>query len=112
VKVDEERFYAEWVNVPPDQAKHGAQIRSEGFRSGSKWIGVSRSLLPLVCAGGEKSSSKEKVTHWCRLTTRIEIDSVTADKITGHGDTLKNYNCQTCQILETGWKDFEWVPKR
>lgn len=105
VRADKERFYAEWINQPAAQAKHKAYIRSEAFRSGSKWVGVSRSFLP--CATDVRSA----VNNWCHLVTRIEIDSMSSDKITGRGDTLKNFDCHTCRILETGWRDFVWIPK-
>lgn len=110
VRIDQDRFHAEWVNIPKNPGKQRPYIRSEALRSGSKWVGVSHSLLE--CQTGEKSGSQQDVVRWCQLTTRIEIDSVSRDKITGHGDTLRKFDCKTCKILETGWGDFVWVPKR
>ncbi len=109
VRTNGDRFYAEWVNLPREHATHKAYIRSEALFTGSKWVGISRSFLP--CATGEESKSKGGITRWCHLVTRIEIDAITADRITGRGDTLKSFDCHTCKVLETGWKEFVWVPK-
>ena len=107
VQVDKDRFYAEWVNIPPESVKRGAYIRSECRRVGSKWIGTTRTNLP--CAVGE--GARERVANICRLQLRIEIDSVQADRIKGHGETLKRFDCQSCRIDETGWAEFVWIPK-
>ncbi len=109
VRTNGDRFYAEWVNIPKNPGKQRPYIRSEALRSGSKWVGVSHSLRQ--CSTGEKSGSQQDVVRWCHLTTRIEIDSVSRDKITGHGETLREFDCKTCKILQTGWGDFVWVPK-
>ena len=106
VQVDKDRFYAEWVSIPPESAKRGAYIRNQCRRVGSKWIGTSRIKLP--CAVGEGAT--ERVANTCRLQLRIEIDSVQADRIKGRGETLKRFDCQSCRIDETGWADFVWVP--
>lgn len=110
VKVDKDRFTAEWVNIPAAQARRGAFIRSEATPSGSKWVGVSRNYLPF--AQGEGSGAKQGDLHWCRFATRIQIDSVTPSRISGHGETLKDFDLQTCKVLQTGWAEFVWVPKK
>lgn len=107
VWIENERFHAEWVNIPPELAQRGAYIRSECRRAGSKWIGTSHSYLP--CESVEKNKA---VRNWCRLLTRIEIDTVAADRITGRGEGVRRFDCQSCKILERVWKDFQWVPKR
>ena len=107
VQVDQDRFSAEWVNLPPESAKRGAYIRNECRRVGPKWIGTSRIHLP--CAAGE--GAKEHIVNTCRLQLRIEIISVQADRIVGRGQTLKRFDCQSCRVDETGWGDFVWVPK-
>jgi len=107
VQVDRGRFYAEWVNIPPESAKRGAYIRSECRRVGPKWIGTTRTNLP--CAVGE--GTREHVANTCRLQLRIEISSVQADRIVGRGETLKRFDCRSCRVDETGWGDFVWVPK-
>jgi hypothetical protein len=108
VQVDKDRFYAEWVNIPPESAKHGAFIRSECHRVGSKWIGTSSVRLP--CAVGE--GAKEHIGNTCRLQLRIEIDSIGPDRIVGHGETLRRFDCQSCRVDEAGWGEFVWVPKK
>jgi len=107
VQVDKDRFYAEWVNIPPESVKRGAYIRSECRRVGSKWIGTSRINLP--CTAGE--GAKEHIANTCRMQFRIEINSIQADRIVGRGETLKRFDCQSCRADETGWGDFAWVPK-
>jgi hypothetical protein len=108
VQVDKDRFYAEWVNIPPESVKHGAFIRSECHRVGSKWIGTSSVRLP--CTVGE--GAKEHIGNTCRLQLRIEIDSIGPDRIVGHGETLRRFDCQSCRVDEAGWGEFVWVPKK
>ena len=107
VQVDKDRFYAEWVNIPPESAKRGAYIRSECRRVGSKWVGTTR--INVLCPVGE--GAKEHIANTCRLQFRIEINSIKADRIVGRGETLKRFDCQSCRVDETGWGDFVWVPK-
>jgi hypothetical protein len=101
-------FHAEWVNIPPDLAAHGSFIKTDCKRQGSKWVGTSSSFVP--CSLGKGPGSK--LDNWCHLETTIEIDSITADRISGRGETLKKFDCQKCKILESGTKDFFWVPKK
>jgi hypothetical protein len=108
VKVGNDLLYAEWVNLPPAMAQGGAYIRTECRRVGAKWVGTSRSYLP--CTVGE--GPKEHIGNWCRLLTRIEIDTIAADRISGRGESLRRFDCKTCKVLETSWADFVWVPKR
>ncbi len=104
VKIDQDHFVAEWVNVPPEAKKQGAYIHSECRRAGNKWVGTTRALLPCALPGAEKK------TRTCELTLRIEVDSISATRIEGAGDSLHNFDCSKCQVLETGWAKFTWVP--
>ncbi len=108
VRVENERFSAEWVNIPHDLVLHGAYIRTECRHSGSKWIGTSRSYLP--CALGQ--GAKERIANWCRLLTRFEVESISRDSIKGRGESLKRFDCEHCKVLETVWGNFTWVPKQ
>ena len=99
-------LHAEWVNVPPALTKGGAYIRSELRRTGTKWSGTSQLRLPCESVEGNKP-----VSNWCSLETKMEIESNTADRITGRGESLRRFDCRTCKMLETGWAGFEWVPK-
>lgn len=99
-------LHAEWVNIPLRLVKGGAYIHSELRRAGSKWTGTSRLRLPC-----ESVEDNKPVHNWCSLETKIEISNQTADRITGRGESLQRFNCRVCKILETGWADFEWVPK-
>jgi hypothetical protein len=106
VWVENERLNAEWVNIPPALVQGGAYIRSVCRRVGTRWIGTTRSYLPCETQEGGK-----QVSNWCHLLTKIEIDSVAAERIRGRAEGLRRFDCQRCKILETVWKDFEWVPK-
>ena len=107
VWIENQRFHAEWVNVPPDLAQRGASIRTTCRLVGAIWIGTTRSYLPC-----EAVESSQRVRNWCRLLTKIEITDVKADRITGRGEGLRRFDCERCKILETVWADFEWVPRR
>lgn len=106
VRTNGQTLHAEWVNIPPPLVQGGAYIRSECRRAGARWIGISRSYLPCDTMEGNK-----RVQNWCNLLTKIEIDSMTADRITGRAEALRRFDCERCQILEKVWANFEWVPK-
>jgi hypothetical protein len=108
VKVEKDRLLAEWVNIPPATAKQGAYIQTECRRSGEKWIGTSRIFLPCVKPG----EAEGKITQKCHMTLRFEVDSVTRDRISGSAESLRNFDCAKCQVLQTGWAKFSWVPKQ
>ena len=105
VKIDQDHFVAELANVPAEAKKQGAYIRSECRRAGNKWVGTTRALLPCALPGAEKK------TRTCELTLRIEVDSISPARIEGAGDSLHNFDCSKCQVLETGWAKFTWVPE-
>src|SRR5579863_3936739 len=106
VRVEGQTLYAEWVDLPPGYAAHGAYIHTECRRAGDKWIGTSRSLLPCM----KQANGKDQVANWCPLLTRTEIDTMTPERITGHAESLRNSDCSTCKVLEKGWVGFVWVP--
>lgn len=108
VRVEDDVIRSEWINLPPDMAEQGVYVRSECHRMGSKWVGVADSRLP--CSVG--SGTGERVIRWCELRTRIEIDSIAPERITGRAEGVKRVDCGQCQVLESGWKDFVWDPKR
>jgi hypothetical protein len=108
VRIEGDTLYAEWANIPAAWVGHGAYIRTECRRLGSKWIGTSRSRLPCM----EGSGPKARIVNWCPLVTRTEIDTVAADRISGRGQAIRRSDCQTCKLLETAWSDFVWTPKR
>lgn len=108
VEVSNDLFRAEWVNIPPAAAKQGVYIRTECRRSGSKWVG--RSSLNMVF--GVPGAPQGKDTKVCSLTVRFEVDSVSPQKITGHSESLRNFDVKTCQVEKTSWGNFTWVPKQ
>ena len=104
VKVQGDKFTAEWSNIPPEAAKQGAYIRSECRRTGSRWIGTSRILLGCALPDGK--------TKMCPMLLRFEVDFVSPDRITGGGEILREFDCGTCQVRKTGWGPFSWTPKK
>ncbi len=108
VKVENDLFTADWVNVPPASAKLGAYIHTECRRAGEKWIGTSRVLLP--CA--KPTEVAGKITHACPMTLRFEVNQITPTRIAGRGETLKDFDCEKCEVKLTGWADYVWAPKK
>lgn len=108
VELTDNVFRAEWVNIPPAAAKQGVYIRTECRRSGAKWVGSS-SLNMLFAVRGAPAGKDTKV---CHLTVRFEVDSLSAEKISGHSEKLKDFDVNTCQVRQTSWGEFTWVPKR
>ncbi len=108
VQIRGDRFYADWVNLPPAAARHGAYIRTVCRRSGSKWVGTSSIFMPCTVGKGKA----EHIASTCHLTLKIEINSVTKDHITGRGQSLEKFECKACKVIKTGWAHFDWVPTR
>lgn len=108
VKVEKDLFTAEWINLPPEAARQGAFIRTECRRSEKNWIGTSRVVLPCAAPG----DAKGKATKACPMTLRFELSSISKDRIVGRSESLRNFDCEKCQVRETGWGDFVWVPKK
>jgi len=104
VKIDGDRFTAEWSNIPPQAAKQGAYIRSECRRTGTRWIGKSRILLPCPLPDGK--------TKMCPMLLRFEVDSISSDRIAGGGEILRDFDCGSCEVRKTGWGPFTWAPKK
>ena len=108
VQVTNDLFRAEWVNIPPAVAKQGAYIRTECRRAGAKWEGSSSINMAFAVPGAPPG----KDTKMCTLSVRFEVDSVTAEKITGHSEALHSFDVNTCRVQETKWGEFTWVPKK
>jgi hypothetical protein len=103
VKIEGDRFTAEWSNIPPQAAKQGAYIRSECRHSGTRWIGTSRILLPCPLPDGK--------TKMCPMILRFEVDFISPGRITGGGEILQDFDCGSCEVRKTGWGPFSWAPK-
>jgi hypothetical protein len=108
VRIEQDVFYAEWVNLPPAAAKLGAYIRTECHHTGAKWIGTSRIML--ACA--KPGDTAGKMTRTCPMTLRIEVNAISPERIAGRGESLRGFDCEKCEVRQTGWGDFVWVPKR
>lgn len=108
VRMDKSHFYAQWVNLPPVSEQHGAYIHTACELKGSKWDGTSDIYMPCVVGNGKD----EKVANNCHLNLKIEIDSVSNNRIIGRAQTLKKFDCGACRVVEAGWANFEWVPAK
>lgn len=106
VRIEKNRFYAEWVNIPADSAKQGVYIRSECSRVGAKCVGTSRVFL--LCP---ESQASRNPTKGCAWTFRFEVDEISPNRISGRSESLRNFDCQKCEVRQTGWANFVWVPK-
>ena len=108
VEVTNDLFRADWVNIPPDAAKQGAHIHTECRRLGTKWVGTSS----VYQAAAISKDPAVKSTKMCHLTIRFEVDSITPQKITFHSEAMRNFDPAKCQLLQTAWEEFSWVPKK
>ena|ERR1035438_4067379 len=108
VQVTNDLFRADWVNIPPDAAKQGAYIHTQCRRVGTKWVGTSS----VYQAPAVSKDPAVKTTKMCHLTIRFEVDSITPEKITFHSEAMRNFDPTKCQLLQTAWEEFSWVPKK
>jgi hypothetical protein len=108
VEATNDLFRAEWVNLPPHAAKQGAYIRTECRRAGTKWVGSS-SVNMLFAVPGAPAG---KDTKLCSFTVRFEVDSISAEKITGYSESLHSFDVKACRVQETKWQEFTWIPKK
>jgi hypothetical protein len=107
VTIEGATFRAERVNIPKDPSHQGAYVRTTARRQGSKWIGKTQIFLP--CAVGH-----EPVSNKCHLTMGFEITEMAPDLIRGRIENpdLHEFDCKTCNVPKTAWKDFVWIPKK
>ena len=108
VEVANDLFRAVWVNIPPAAAKQGVHILTECRRAGSKWVGSSNISMLFAVPGAPTG----KDTKLCSLTVRLEVDSISTEKITGHSETLRSFDVNACRVQQTGWGEFTWIPKK
>jgi hypothetical protein len=108
VDVTGDVLHAEWINIPAAVAKQGAYIRTECRRSGAKWVGTSKINMAFAIPGAPAG----KDTKMCSLTVRFEVDSVSAEKISGHSEAINAFDVNTCRMEQTKWAEFTWVPKK
>lgn len=108
VRADKDVFYADWVNIPAEAAKQGAYMKTECRRAGAKWVGTSQIRLPCQKPG----NTQEKALNMCSMTLRFEVDSISPERITGRAESLRDFDCQKCEVRQTGWGNFVWLPKK
>lgn len=108
VEIKDDVFRAEWVNLPAAAVKMGAYIRTECRRTGTKWVGSSSVYQGVAISGAPPG----KDVKMCHLTVRFEVDSITPEKIIFHSEAMRNLDAAKCQLLQTAWEEFAWVPKK
>ena len=106
VWIENERLFAEWVNIPAAAASQGASIQIECRRMNSRWVGAAQNQLPC-----DTTENGKHVTNSCRITSKIEFDPLEANRITGRAEWARRFDCANCKVLEFAWHNFEWVPK-
>jgi hypothetical protein len=100
-------FQAERVNIPKDSAHQGAYVRTTARRQGQKWTGKTEIFLPCSLGHGP-------VINKCHLTMGFEITEMAPELIRGRIENpdLNQFDCKSCNVPKTEWKDFVWVPKK
>ena len=100
-------FQAEQTNIPKDSPHEGAYVRTTARRQGTKWIGKTQAFLPCALGHGP-------VINRCHLMMGFEITEMAPDSIRGRIENpdLHQFDCKTCNVPKTEWKDFVWVPKK
>lgn len=61
----------------------------------------------MPCLVGEGKSGK--IANSCHLSLGIEIDSISINRITGRGQSLRKFDCGACRVIGDGGANFEWV---
>jgi hypothetical protein len=83
-------------------------MRIECRRVGTKWAG-SASVYQGIAVPGAPAGKDIKM---CHFTVRFEVDSITPEKIIFHTEAMRNFDAAKCQLLQTAWEEFAWVPKK
>jgi hypothetical protein len=109
VEIKGDVFRADWINLPAAAAKDGASIRIECRRTGTKWVGSSSVYQPFADPSAAAGKDTRKM---CHLSTRFEVDSIGPEKIAFHTEALRRFDYSKCQVLQTAWEAFAWVPKK
>jgi len=108
VEVKGDLFHADWVNIPAAAAKGGASMRIECRRTGTKWVG-SASVYQGIAVPGASPGNDIKM---CHFTVRFEVDSITPEKILFHTEAMRSIDAAKCQLHQTAWEEFAWIPKK
>jgi hypothetical protein len=113
---DGDYIYAEWI-LPPALQSTSAFMRLELKKSGDKWIGKARSLLPYEYKSsyGDYWKTGQRVgtanMNWCRVEVDIEINKLTDSRIEGQAHNFTSFDAKKCQPGKLEWKPFTWIPK-
>jgi hypothetical protein len=110
VSIEGDLLRAEWVNIPAELRRNGAYVRTECRRVGTNWVGTTRSRLRLPCTEVAMANGRHPLA-WCSLVTRIELDSMSPDRITGRAQAPTRLDCHACKLLDAEWKSFTWILK-
>ena len=47
----------------------------------------------------------------CPMMLRFEVDFISPERISGGGESLKDFDCASCEVRRTTWRPFTWAPK-
>lgn len=108
VEVTHDLFRAEWMNILESAAKRGAYGRVECRREASKWEGSFSGNMVFAIPG----VPTKQATKLCAFAERIEVDSISLEKITGRIESMASFDVNTCGGPPGKWLDFTWVPKK
>ncbi len=116
IHTDGDYIYAEWI-LPTALQSTAAFMRMELKKSGDKWIGKTRSLLPYEYKSsyGDYWKTGQRVgtpnVSWCRLELDAEIDKISDTRIEGHTQNFTSFDAKKCKPEKPEWKTFSLIPK-
>ena len=116
IRTDGDYIYVEWI-LPAALQSTAAFTRVELKKSGDKWIGKARSLLPYEYKSSYFDFWKTGQTmgtanvNWCRLEVDLEIDKLSDARIEGQAQNFASFDAKKCKPGKLEWKPFTWIPK-
>lgn len=116
IRTDGDYIYVEWI-LPAALQSTAAFMRVELKKSGDKWIGKARSLLPYEYKSSYFDFWKTGQTmgtasvNWCRLEVDLEIDKLSDARIEGQAQNFASFDAKKCKPGKLEWKPFAWIPK-
>ena len=117
LRIDGDFIYGEWVNIPPVLQSTAAFGRIELKKTGDKWVGKGRSLMPYAFKSsymdywktGQRMGTEN--VKWCTFEHDIEIEKMTESRIEGRSMSFSTFDEKKCQPGKMEWRSFVWIPK-
>ena len=113
VRIDGEFLYTEMV-IPAGLQSTAAFVRGEFKKSGDKWVGTTRSLMPYPYKSsyGDYWKTGQRVgtenVNWCRFEFEYEIIAISDSRIEGRGRGFNSIDAKKSQGTKPEWKSFVW----